>query len=167
MQEIRKQIVTGVVAPQEAEAMIREVWPSVAAWPAVAGLGRALTRSIVGAPLAWLLMAPFYFFKILPFFARRYTVTNRRIMVRRGLKPHPTQEVPLSLVDDVRIVRDGNSDFYRAGTLEILSQGKIACTLAGVPEPEGFRHTIMNAVKAWVPGKAAGPVVPAKAVATP
>ena len=27
--------------------------------------------------------------------------------------------------------------------------------MPGVPEPEGFRHAVINAVKAWVPGKAA------------
>jgi hypothetical protein len=159
----RKQAVTGVVSPSVAEGMIREVWPSVAAHPGVASLGRTLTRTIIGAPLAWLLLAPFYFLKILPFLAMRYTLTNRRVMIRRGLRPTPTHEVALTDIDRVEIVPDANSDFYRAGTLEIMSQGKVALRLPGVPEPESFRHAIVNAYKAWVPGKAQGPFVPAKA----
>src|SRR5262249_53828832 len=140
-----------------------EVWPSVAAHPAVAGLGRALTRTIALAPLAWLLMAPFYFLKVLPFLARRYTLTNRRLMVRRGLKGKPSQEVALADIDEVRLQTDSNSTFFRAGTLEVLSKGKVILTLPGVPEPDSFRHAIINAYKAWVPGKATGPFVPASA----
>src|SRR5262249_50896223 len=148
--------------PQVGESLIREVWPSVAAHPGPAGLGRVLTRSIIGAPLAWLLLAPFYFGKILPFLAKRYTLTNRRLMIRRGLKPQTAQEVPLEKIDDVRLVRDDNSTFYRAGTVEVICNGATALTLPGVPEPESFRHSIIDARNAWVPGKVSGPFIPAK-----
>src|SRR2546430_14838021 len=83
MVEGRRQIVTGVVAPQFGEAVIRETWPSVAATPTVAKLGAALQKSIILAPLGWLLLAPFYFKKVLPFIGERYTLTNRRLMIRR------------------------------------------------------------------------------------
>jgi hypothetical protein len=166
MIDSRKQIVTGLVPPQIGEAKIREVWPSVTAHPAVARLGQMLTRTIIGAPLAWLLMAPFYFLKILPGLAKRYTLTNQRVMIRRGMKAQPTHEVALADIDGVRLQSDGNSSFFRAGDLEIVSKGKVVLTLPGVPEPESFRHSIMQAVKAWVPGKATGPFVPAKAPAS-
>jgi hypothetical protein len=163
MQEMRQQAVTGIVAPQVGEALIREVFPSVAAHPAVASLGRTLTRTIIGAPVAWLLMVFFYFAKVLPGLGRRYTLTNRRLMIRRGIKRKPSWEVPLAEIDDVRVQLDANSDFFRAGNLEILSQGKVIATLPGVPEPESLRQSIINACKAWVPGKASGPFIPAKA----
>jgi hypothetical protein len=163
MLDVRQQIVTGLTPPQVGEALIREVWPSVAAWPTVAGLGRVLTRTIIAAPLAWLLMGGFYFLKILPFVAKRYTLTNRRLMIRRGLRPQPSHEVSLTEIDDVHIRRDANSEFFRAGDLEIISQGKIILVLVGVPEPDSFRNSIINAYKAWVPEKANGPFVPAKA----
>lgn len=149
MYELRQQAVTGVVPPQLGEALIREVFPSVAAHPAVASLGRVLTRTIVGAPLGWLTMLFFYFIKVAPFVATRYTLTNRRLMMRKGLKPHPVQEVPLAAIDDVRIQRDANSDFFRAANLEIICQGKVVLTLRGVPEPESFRHSILDAAAAW------------------
>src|SRR5262245_36784433 len=91
--DVQKQVVTGLVPPQVGEAKIRVAWPSVQAYPAVATLGRTLTFTYLGAPLAWLLMAPFYFKKILPFLATRYTLTNRRLMRMRGLKPKMVQEV--------------------------------------------------------------------------
>jgi hypothetical protein len=166
MIDSRKQVITGLVPPQQGEARIREVWPSVTAHPAVARLGQALTRTIILAPLAWLLMAPFYFVKILPGLARRYTLTNQRVMIRRGMKATPTLAVALADIDDVRLRQDGSSAFFRSGDLDIVSQGKVVLTLPGVPEPESLRQSIMQAVKAWVPGKATGPFVPAKAPAS-
>jgi Bacterial PH domain len=161
------QPITGVVPPQLAEAKIRTAWPSVTdASPAIANLGRALIRTIVLAPLAWLLLAPFYFKKVLPFLAKRYTLTNRRLMVQRGLKAKPKQEVALSDIDDVRLVEGSYNPFYRAATLEVLSGGKVVLTLTGVPEPEAFRQSTLNAVYAWVPGKSrALPMIPASATA--
>jgi hypothetical protein len=164
MTDVRRQVVTGVVPPGVDEALIREVWPSVASQPAIASLGRALTNTIVLAPLAWGLMAAAYFGKLLPFLARRYALTNRRVLIRKGLKGIPGDSVPLSDIDEVRLVTDGNSDFFRAGTLEIVSGGKVLLTLKGIPEPESFRHAILNARNAWVPGKAKTlPFIPASA----
>jgi len=164
MTDRRKQAITGVVPPQLDEAVIRVVWPSVATVPAIAGLGRSLIRSIVLAPLGWLLLAPFYFRKILPGLARRYTLTNRRLMIQKGLRRKPIEEVALIDIDDVRIQEDSNSPFFRAATLEIVAKDRVVMTLPGVPGPESFRHAIRNALKAWVPGKAAtGEFIPASA----
>jgi uncharacterized membrane protein YdbT with pleckstrin-like domain len=154
MTDARRQVVTGLVPPQQAEALIREVWPSVAAYPAVAGLGSLLMRLIITAPLAWLMLAPFYFFKILPFVARRYTLTNRRLMIQRGLKPRPVQEVALAEIETIQVKPDGNTPFFRAANLEVLSKGKVVLTLKGVPGAEAFRQAILSASKAWAPVKA-------------
>jgi hypothetical protein len=177
MTDWRKQAIAGLVPPQTDEAMIRERWPSVAASPGAAGLGRKLSqvaaklaRTVVLLPIgvavaavAWLVMAPAFFGKLLPGLARRYTLTNRRLMIRRGLKPTPAQEIALADIDEVRIIKDANSEFFRAGTLEIVSKGQVKLTLKGVPNPEAFRHAIDNACSAWVPGRVAGPFIPASA----
>jgi hypothetical protein len=123
-----------------------------------------LTRTIFLAPLAWLLMAPFYFAKILPIVGRRYTLTNRRLMIRKGWSARPVKEVPLEQIDDIRIHYDGNSDFFRAGTLEVVSKGNVVLAMPGTPGPEGFRVAILNACTAWVPGRAKSiPFIPASA----
>jgi hypothetical protein len=154
MVDYRRQAITGVVPPEAGEAKIREVWPSVASFPAIASLGQKLTRTIVLAPLAWLIMSVVYFGKLLPFAASRYTLTNRRLMIRRGWKGTPSHEIPLAKIEDVRVVNDAHSDFFRAGNLEILEGGKVVLTLPGTPEAEAFRIAILNARNAWVPGKA-------------
>lgn len=158
--------ITGVVPPELGEAKIREAWPSVAQSSGIASLGRALTRTIILAPLGWLMMSAVYFGKLAPFVAKRYRLTNRRLMIAKGLQGTPGQEVALADIEDVRVVTDGNSDFFRAGTLEIIGKGgQVVMTLAGVPEPDSFRHAILNARNAWVPGKSATiPFIPASAV---
>jgi hypothetical protein len=156
--------VAGVIPPQLAEGRIREAWPSVASVPIIARLGLMLTRTYVLAPLAWLLMSSVFFGKLLPFLMRRYTLTNRRLMIRKGWYGTPSIEVPLAEVDNVRVVSDANSAFFRAGNLEIVSDSEIVMTLAGVPEPEGFRLAILNARNAWVPGRSKTlPFIPASA----
>ena len=156
--------VTGVIPPQLAEARVRETWPSVARVPALAAIGRALTRTIVLAPVAWLLMSVAYFSKLLPFLMCRYTLTNRRLMIRRGWSGKPSAEVPLEKIDDVRVVSDANSDFFRAATLEIVGGDQVLLTLPGVPAPHSFRWAILNTRNAWVPGKVKTlPFIPASA----
>jgi len=163
--DLPHQAITGVMPPLLGEATIRVAWPSLSATPAVATLGRKLILSIILAPLGWLLMLPFYFRKILPFLASRYTLTNRRLMIQRGLKPKMTEEISLADIDEVRVVRDANSVFFRSGDLEIVSKGAVKLRVPGVPEPDSFKHAIINACMAWVPGKAQQMLrfVPAKA----
>ena len=161
MTDVRSQAVTGLVPPQQGEALIREIWPSVSAVPGASKLGEALIRSIVLAPLGWLLLAPLYFRKVLPVFGKRYALSNRRVMIQRGLTRKPVREIALADIDDVRIQPGSESRFFRSATLEILSGGQVAMRLPGVPEAESFRRAIINAYKAWVPGKASEKIIPA------
>jgi len=152
-----RQAITGVVPPSLGEARIREAFPSlmgVAAAPAA--LARTLNKTYFLAPLGWLIQAPLFALKFAPMVCRRYTLTNRRLMIQRGWKPAPAQEVPLSEIDDVRIGPGGVDSFYLCGDLEVISRGQVVLRLAAVPEPEGFRHAVLNAVHAWVPQKAKG-----------
>ena len=153
--------VTGLGPPQRGEAMIRETWPGVDDVPAVARLALTLMRTYVLAPLAWLMLLPLYFKKVLPFFAKRYTLTNRRVMIRRGLKPMPTHEVLLTAIDDVRIADGTINPFYRTATLDVISGGQVALQLRAVKDFESFRRAILNAKVAWARSAAAstnGPV---------
>jgi hypothetical protein len=158
MTDRRKQIVTGLVPPELDEALIREVRPSLASW-GIAGLAPKLMKTIILAPFGWLLLGLPFLGKILG--GRRYTLTNRRLMTRTGLKPAVKQAVPLAEIDEVRLQPDSYQEFYRAGTLEVRSNGSTVLTLPAVPNPEAFRQAILNACKAWAPRKAATPPPPA------
>ena len=163
--EIRSQAVAGLTTPQFSEARLRIVWPSVSANFAFASLGKTLTRTIILAPIGWLVMAWAYFSKVLPIVGRRYLLTNRRVVIQKGWSHRAGGEVPLAQIDEIRVVTDSNSAFFRSATVEIIHEGKIALTLPGVREPEAFRQAVLNACAAWVPGwsKKAIPFIPASA----
>src|SRR5205085_6773136 len=116
--DLRDQAVTGVAPPQLSEAIIRDVWPSVAAYPAAANFARAAYRSMIFAPLGWLALAPIYFKKLLAVapglagLATRYRLTNRRLIICHGFKPVTVKELPLDQIKDVRLVTDANSEFF-------------------------------------------------------
>jgi hypothetical protein len=157
-----RQAIAGVMAPQLDEAMIREVWPTLAAYTGGHAAAWLMTTGF-GIPLGLPLLGYLLVRKFLPFVCRRYTLTNRRLMIRRGLKPIPAQQIALSDIDDVRLVPDTLHPFYRAADLEVISKGQVVLHLPGVPDPESIRQSILNAVKAWVPDKAKGPWLAANA----
>jgi len=150
------QAVTGVVPPQEREVIIRSTWPAVSAFSAaVTGLAAKLIRTIVLAPLGWLMLGPFFVMKISPFVCRRYTLTNQRIKVEKGWKRTVGGEVALKDIDELVLAPDSYSSFYRAGDIDIVSGGQVVLKLTAVSDPETFRRAMLNAVAAWVPGKSA------------
>src|SRR5262249_38614922 len=101
--------------------------------------------------------------KFFPFLCKRYTLTNRRLMIQRGLKPRPIKEIALADIDDVRLEPASIDEFFGTADLDVVSKGQTALKLSAVPEPENFRRAVLNAAPAWVPGKTAGPFVPASA----
>jgi hypothetical protein len=162
--EQRKQAVTGLVPPQLGEAMIRDVWPSVIGyWAAAADLAARLSDTIVLRPVAWIfLLGPLFLVKIFPFAAKRYILTNRRLMLARFGRRNPYREITLEEIQDVRTVPGSYHPYYRAATLEVFSKGQVAFHLYGVPEPESFRLAILNACQAWAPTKPKGVMPPEK-----
>jgi hypothetical protein len=159
-----KQAVTGVMPPQVAEATIREVCPSVngTRLPALASLAQVLSDTIVLRPLAWLLLLPLFVGNLLPLVAKRYRLTNRRLMIHRlGLRT-PFREIALADIETVRFDPTSWSHYYRSGTLEIVSKGQPAFHLYGVKEPESFRLSILNACSAWAPTRPKGVMPPEK-----
>ena len=157
-----RQAVTGLTPPQTREAVIREVRPSVHAHAAV-GLAQkfhaVLRPGAAGLAAAGAAVPA----EVAPFLCQRYTLTNRRLMIRRGLaRPRPVQEIALDAIDDVRLDAASYSPFYQSGTLEILSKGQVALRLPGVPDPEVFRQAVLNAYRAWGHGKSQLPFVPAE-----
>lgn len=174
--DMRRQAIMGVVPPQVAEARITVRWPSVAAYPAPARLGaamqttaNALYRAVLKlhpilaglllipvVPLcffialaAWLMLAPFYFIKIMPFLATRYALTNRRVMIQKGISAVPRQYVNLEDITAVRVVPGSEQPFYLAADLEVVSTNGAVLRLAGVKEFASFKAAIENAQLAY------------------
>ena len=148
------QPISGVSPAETKEVAVMTVWPSVAMF----GLGRALGRGFairwpdvylfrLGNLLALLaipIVLPLYFFKVLPFVGTRYTITNRRIMVLRGIVGQIEKFVDLDRFDRVEIVVQPGQEWYHAGDL-VFKQGPVETfRLEGVSRPEAFRATCVK-----------------------
>jgi hypothetical protein len=164
-QQAPREAIAGLMPPQLGEVKIREAWPTLrGVQSGAASLGSKLIQTVFLAPLGWLLNGLVFGRKFMPMVCKRYTLTNRRLMIQHGWKPAPVHEVALKDIDDVRLDADSYDAFYRSGDLEVQSAGKTVLKLLGVPEPDSFRHAILNAVKAWGgPDKTKGPFLPASA----
>ena len=159
-----KQAIAGVTTPGEREATIMTVWPSVAAM-SLAGipvgliLGRLYSIKagfyiftvgnllcLLSIPLALVL----YFKRIGPFVGRRYRLTNRRVVVERGLTSKDEKSIALDHFDAVDIVVRPGQEWYDAGDL-VFRQGNVErFLLEGVSRPQAFRHVCMKARNGFV-----------------
>ena len=163
MAELQSQAVTGVTANQTGECLVREAWPSVASVYPAAAFARRCFKSgplaIVLAPVGWIALAPFLLNRIagmiipgLGGMAKRYRLTNRRLCVCHGARATVTESIPLDQIKDVKLKSDEVSDYYFAGTLEIIGENeKALLTIPGVREAESFGHAIRQTAAAWGP----------------
>ncbi len=194
MTDMRHQAILGVIPPSVAEAMIAWRVPSLAARRGLAqlvdriqGVAKSLFQATIRLPLflsiflivpvtllclgialvAWLMAAPFYFLRVVPFLGRRYLLTNQRLVIQKypakGIQP--IQEVKLTEIRRVQVVPGSEMPFYLAADLTILGEAdKPLMTLPGVPEFENFKVNIEDAYKAWAREMPKEQVCPASAM---
>lgn len=154
-----KQAIAGVTPAQVGEATIMIVWPSIAATSIGRFFGRLyairagfnfLTVGNLIALLSIPVMLPLYFARKLPFSVRRYRLTNRRVIIERGLAGRPEQYVDLDRFDEIDVVVLPGQEWYPAGDL-VFRRGNIETfRLRGVLRPETFRQTCLKAHQAYV-----------------
>jgi hypothetical protein len=154
-----KQAIPGVSPASVTESRIMTVWPSISMY----GLARAFGRWYVNrtgwyvftlgnflalalAPLS----AKLYLYRVLPFVGERYTLTNRRVIIHRGIPYLERQSVALDRFDSIEIqVRPGQA-WYHAGDL-VFRQGEVETfRLEAVGRPEGFRQACLKARMAYL-----------------
>jgi hypothetical protein len=81
---------------------------------------------------------------------RRYTLTNQRVMVQRGLKSTAESWVELDRFDAIEVEVLPGQEWYPAGNL-IFRRGPIETfRLDGVSRPETFRQTCLKARMGYV-----------------
>lgn len=153
------QSISGVTPPAVAEATVMTVWPSVAS----TGLGRWLGRlyrirgglgPVSVGRLALLATVPLglmlYLSMRLPWAIRRYRLTNRRVIVERGVNPVVEQYADLDRFDAIDVVVRPGQEWYAAGDL-VFRRGPVeTLRLVGVSRPESFRHTCLEARQGYV-----------------
>ncbi len=145
-----RQPIAGVTPAEVAESPIMTVWLSIAAYTSGQFLGRLYAIAWPGiyifrlGHLLALLSAPYaaglYFCRIAPAIGVRYLITNRRIVVQRGMRATEVRSIALSAFDEIQIdVRPGQ-EWFDAGDLVFRQAGKEVFRLGGVPHPEPLRQ---------------------------
>lgn len=98
---------------------------------------------------------PLYFKRVGPFVATRYRVTNKRIIVERGLTSQEEKAIELDRFDTIEIETDAGDEWYDAGDL-VFRRGNVETfRLEGVSRPEAFRHVCQKSHQAYVGVQAA------------
>lgn len=97
-------------------------------------------------PLALVL----YFKRVGPFVATRYRLTNKRVVVERGLTNREERSVSLDRFDSIEIEQPAGYAWYDAGDL-VFRLGKTETfRLAGVSRPAAFREILWKAHRSFV-----------------
>jgi hypothetical protein len=154
------QAISGVSPASVKETTIMTVWPSNAMF----GLGRWLGMlyaqrfpdiyflrignlwALLSIPIALVL----FFMRVAPFIGQRYTLTNRRVVVYKGLLIEEERSVALDRFDRVEIDVLPGQAWYDAGDLIFRLGNTETFRLAGVSRPEAFRSQIVKAHMAYV-----------------
>lgn len=150
-----QQAIAGVAPPSKSEVTVMTVWPSNAMY----GLGRMLGQlyaidagifvltvgnliALASIPVA----IGLYFLKVLPFIGIRYRLTNRRVIVERGLSGREERSLDLDRCDRVEVVVRPGQAWYKAGDLVFYHGKTETFLLEGVSRPEAFRAVLVKSL---------------------
>lgn len=149
------QPIAGVVPSELSEVTCKVVWPTIGALRAgrivgelaavPIGWGKFFTLGKLLAVAAIPLSLAVYAWQLMPFVCRRYTLTNRRIIIRKGLSAVDGRWISLNDFDSIGIEVLPGQAWLHAGDL-IFRHGEVeVLRLAGVSRPETFRQVCLTA----------------------
>lgn len=154
---VMKQPIAGVAPAEISEVTVMTVWPSnsvylpgrllgrlyAIGWPNLYIFKLGNLMALASIPVALML----FFMRLAPWFGIRYRLTNRRLIVQRGLQGMAEKWVDLDRFDEVEIdVRPGQA-WYVSGDLIFKLRGVETFRLGGVSRPEAFRTLCVNAAR--------------------
>lgn len=152
-----KQPITGVTPPDLAEAALMTVWPTIGATAAGRLVGR-LSANATGVGFFTLgklfalatipLSLTIFCWQLLPYACRRYALTTRRIVIRKGLSAGEDRWISLEEFDTIAIEILPGQAWLHCGDVSFRHGGRELLRLAGVSRPEVFRRACLKAQKA-------------------
>jgi hypothetical protein len=151
---VMKQPIAGVVPAGVAEVTVMTVWPSIAVYAPARFLGRLFSIrwpdvyifrlghliALMCIPIALAL----YFLRLAPWFGIRYKVSNRRIIVQRGIMSVDARSIALDRFNTVEIVVQPGQAWHMAGDLVFRLDNVETFRLEGVSRPESFRQICLK-----------------------
>ncbi len=146
--------IAGMVPAEIRETTVMTVWPSVAKYAVGRGLGQGFgirwpdiyffrlgnLLALLSIPIALVL----FFLRIAPGIATRYRLTNRRIVVERGIQGVEEKSVDLDRFDSIEIDVLPGQEWYHAGDLVFRLGNVETFRLEGVSRPAVFRETCLK-----------------------
>ena len=102
--------------------------------------------ALVSIPFALLL----YGYRLFPRVGSRYCLTNRRVVVQRGLKAVEERAIELDQFDSIQIDVLPGQEWYHAGDLVFTQDGAEVFRLQGVSRPAVLRQSCLKSRMAFV-----------------
>jgi hypothetical protein len=138
-----------------AEVTCKVVWPTIGATAAGRlvgrladvrfGVGRFFTLGKLLALATIPISLAVFAWQLMPYVCRRYAVTNRRIIIRKGLRPVDERWIDLDEFDAIDVEVLPGQQWLHAGDLVFRHGGQEVLRLAGVSRPEIFRQVCQTA----------------------
>ena len=148
-----RQAIAGAAPAEIAEVTVMTVWPSNAAHPLGAFLGNLYSINVgIGVVTLGNLIAlasipiavVIFFWRLAPCIGTRYRLTNRRVIVERGLTGKEEKSVTLDRFDTIDIDIKSGQAWYDAGDL-VFKHGNVETfRLVGVSRPQAFCSTCIK-----------------------
>jgi hypothetical protein len=148
--------------PEVSERKIMTVWPGIGSMALGRWVGQLAGNRLgygfftLGKPLA-LATIPVslavYLWRLMPVACRRYTLTDRRLIIQRGLTAQNGPSIGLDEFDVIDVAVLPGQDWLHAGDLVFRREGKEVFRLRGVSRPEGFRQVCLKARNALIRGR--------------
>jgi hypothetical protein len=91
-----------------------------------------------------------FVYSLLPGAITRYRLTNRRVVVQRGLRKKDERWVDFDRFDAIEIDVLPGQEWYPAGDLVFRNGPVETFRLAGVSRPQTFRHTCLAARRGYL-----------------
>lgn len=155
-----KQAIAGVAPPELGEVTIMTVWPTMASTGlgrligrlcgVKSGVGRFFTLGKLFALMSIPVALPLYFYGVLPGICRRYTLTNRRLIIQKGLTAVDQRWVELDNFDRIEVQVLPGQEWFPAGELIFYKGAVETFRLSGVSRPETFKQTCLKAQRSFV-----------------
>lgn len=153
-----KSPIAGVVPPEVSEVRSVTLWPTIGALPAgrlvgrladlQIGWGKFFTLGKLMALATIPISVAVFGWQLMPYVCRRYTITNRRIIIRRGLLPADERWISLNEFDSVAIEVLPGQSWLHAGDVVFRRAGSEVLRLKGVSRPEVFREMCLRMQRA-------------------
>ena len=94
-----------------------------------------------------------YLWRLMPLVCRRYTLTNRRVIIQLGLTAKEGPSIGLDAFETIEVAVLPGQAWLHAGDLVFRHEGKVVFRLRGVSRPEAFRQVCLKARNAMICGR--------------